>query len=330
MSKTKRGIRVRKDAEAWKTCGWTSVPNRILDSGAELGEGGVAAFCWMARHREDFEFTAEDVAAAFGVGLHKAEDWLYALEFNGWLTRQYERDHRGWITGIEYTLHPAPVGEDDRTAKPRKPRKKRSNFAKPGGNPRSDRKSDRTEVREPESGQEPETSRSDRESGRQESGRPESRRPEYGRTERNKEEKTIKEDQHHHEQPPAAPEAPASNDDGDVEAFWKNLGATVQVDPAGRRTVAAEVRTALAATWTPDGLSEWVQGRIRAANGSVRNRAGFAVSQLRDIPAPPQPAAPSRPSPRALIDACDRCDEGGWVEHGDGVKKCKHEAVHTV
>lgn len=310
-AKTKRGIRVRKDAEAWKTHGWTSVPNAILDSGASLGPEPVAAFCWMARHRDDFEFAADDVAGAFGVGLHKAEDWLYSLEFHGWLTRNYERDSRGRITGVEYMLHPVPVPEDKRTAKPRKERKRRSSFTKETQKTRSEPESVRTEHGATASTPEPETSRSSPTSVRPEYGRPEYGRPEYGRTEEiYKEDKTIKED-HHHER----------DSDDDVRRFWDDLAVTVTVDPPGRRAVHDPVAAALRTGWTPGSLASWVGARLRDAQrrSKVGNPGGFVVSQLKEIPQPQQ--ATGSATVTVIPSWCGECEEGPRMDRSG--KKCR-------
>lgn len=127
---------------------------------------------------------------------------------------------------------------------------------------------------------------------------------------------------HHHEQPA----------DDDVAKFWEELTRTVRVDRPGRRSVADHVREALNRGWTPASLAAWAVDQVQARGTSVKRPAGFVVTQLRDIPATPPPAAAPQQSARDLIAACPRCDDNGMVT---GVNfrghqfedRCRHEEL---
>jgi hypothetical protein len=115
-------IRITKDQDEWDLHGWSSVPNQLLRDDS-LSVGARWAFAWMASHRPDFYITAADVAKAGAVGINKAEGFVKELETAGYVSRFYTRDpKKGWITGVEYRLHPMPLPAEQRTNGKRGPR----------------------------------------------------------------------------------------------------------------------------------------------------------------------------------------------------------------
>lgn len=294
----RRGIRVRKDADAWNAHGWTSIPNRILDSATVLGAEPVAAFCWMARHREDFEFTAEAVARAFGAGIKKAEGWLYTLESEGWLTRHTIRNTKGWIEGIDYVLHPIPVPEEQRTNRAKKDRKPRHRF------PKADEHQPSSELND----------------GRPSDGRPTDGYPSDGRpSDIYKEEKTKEEDQ----KPPPPSPSPTSAPAEPAEA---NTGEEA-INPHNPEHHQAAVEL-LASLTGPFRLGAKAQaGMVPLVVGLLAKHTTAAIharlteplpdrvihlpailrARLADMP-DPEPEAPQKPS---VPDWCGQCHKHG-------------------
>lgn len=116
---------VRKDQSAWKRAGWTSVPNSIIHN-EDLPPIEAWAWAWMASHTETFEISGEKLwKANKHVAKRTAYDLLHNLETHGLLRRLHEVSDQG-VPYIVYDLHPVPVPPEQRTAKPRKPRPKKS------------------------------------------------------------------------------------------------------------------------------------------------------------------------------------------------------------
>jgi hypothetical protein len=124
-----RTIRIQRDEAEFAEEGWFSCPNRLIRDNS-LSPAARWAYAWMMSHNDQWSITASEIADAAGIGLHAAEDLVYELEVAGYLVRYYTRNALGHVTGIDYKLKARPVPEEQRTAKPRKPRKKRSAFAK--------------------------------------------------------------------------------------------------------------------------------------------------------------------------------------------------------
>lgn len=126
-----RRIRIDKDAADFAENGWFSCP-RKLTRDQSLSPAARWAYSYMVSNETGWYITAEDIAESGGMGIHAAEDLVYELEVAGYLTRHYTREGNR-ISGIEYKLKALPVPSEQRTAKPRKERKKRSNFPKKDG-----------------------------------------------------------------------------------------------------------------------------------------------------------------------------------------------------
>jgi hypothetical protein len=125
-----RRIRIDKDDAEFAEDGWFSVPRKAIRDPV-MSPAARWAYAWMLANETGFYTTAEDIAQAGGIGIHAAEDLIYEVEAAGYLLRTYTRNGRGHIDGIDYKLKALPVPEAQRTAKPRKPRKKRSSFPRP-------------------------------------------------------------------------------------------------------------------------------------------------------------------------------------------------------
>lgn len=102
-------------AEDWDVDGWTSVPNRLIRD-TVLTPDGKWAFSWLSSHSREFQFRADDLAAAGPKGRNHARDAIREIERHGWLTRHKAHDPlSGRIIGTVYRLHARPVAEEDRT-----------------------------------------------------------------------------------------------------------------------------------------------------------------------------------------------------------------------
>lgn len=112
---TKPGIYFRKSS-GWDENGWTSVPNQLLrDKTLSWDCKGAAG--WIASHRETFRMTGEDLASAGPKGRDHARKMLRELEERGWLTRERLRNPESGRFDIHvWTIHPAPVPVEERTA----------------------------------------------------------------------------------------------------------------------------------------------------------------------------------------------------------------------
>jgi hypothetical protein len=124
-----RRIRIDKDDAEFAEHGWFSMPRKVIRD-TSMSIGARWAYGWMVANETGFQITADDIADAGGIGIHAAEDLVYEIEAAGYLLRTYTRNGRGHIDGIDYKLKALPVPEKDRTARPRKERKKRSTFPK--------------------------------------------------------------------------------------------------------------------------------------------------------------------------------------------------------
>lgn len=122
-----RRIRIDKDDAEFAEHGWFSCPRKAIRDQA-MSPAARWAYAWMIANETGFYITAEDIAEAGNLGIHAAEDLIYEVEAAGYLLRNYTRNARGHIDGIDYKLKALPVPEAERTAKPRKERKKRSAF----------------------------------------------------------------------------------------------------------------------------------------------------------------------------------------------------------
>lgn len=122
-----RRIRIDKDDAEFAEEGWFSCPRRLIRD-QSMSPMARWAYAWMIANETGFYITAEDVAEAGSIGIHAAEDAIYEIEAAGYLLRNYTRNGRGHIDGIHYKLKAKPAPVEQRTAKPRKPRKKRSSF----------------------------------------------------------------------------------------------------------------------------------------------------------------------------------------------------------
>lgn len=119
-----RRIRIDKDAAEFAEDGWFSMPRRVIRD-SSMSPAARWAYGWMVSNETGWTITADDIAEAGDMGIHAAEDLVYEIEAAGYLLRNYTRNERGHVTGIDYKLKAVPVPEDKRTHKPRKPRKKR-------------------------------------------------------------------------------------------------------------------------------------------------------------------------------------------------------------
>ena len=121
---TRRRARITKDVEAFKADGWTASPNALIRD-TSLSPAARWAWSWMNSNDDGWMTSAQDIADAGGCGVHAAEDLLYELERAGYLCREYTRNRRGQVTGMDFKLQPLPVPEDKRTYRPRQPRSPR-------------------------------------------------------------------------------------------------------------------------------------------------------------------------------------------------------------
>lgn len=127
---------VRKDPEAWKRRGWTSAPNSIIHEW-DMPPQEIWAWIWLASHSSTFELNAKALSDANKhVGRDKAYKLIAALEDRGLLLRVYERTDAG-VPYMVYELQPEPVPAEQRTAKPKQTKPRKSSFPKPQGSPDS-------------------------------------------------------------------------------------------------------------------------------------------------------------------------------------------------
>lgn len=109
---------VRKNADAFKTAGWTSVPNSIIRD-PDIPPDEVWAWSWLSSHTDDFEVSGRKLyEAKTSLGRNRAYELLSALERRGLLLRYHAFDHEQQVPYLQYELQPEPVPEDQRTWEP--------------------------------------------------------------------------------------------------------------------------------------------------------------------------------------------------------------------
>lgn len=83
--------------------GYTKVPNALFtDHALTVGARFVCAY--LMSNKADWEYTAEGIAGAVGMGLDWAKDMLKELERAGILKRERVRDEKGRLRGTSYSL----------------------------------------------------------------------------------------------------------------------------------------------------------------------------------------------------------------------------------
>lgn len=118
---------VRKDPDAWKHWGSTSVPNAITRD-PDISPEECWAWTWLASHTSTFEVSGKGLwESKTALSKNKAYELLRSLEERGLLLRKHEVDDRG-IPVIFYDLQPMPVPPEQRTGKARKPAKPKKPF----------------------------------------------------------------------------------------------------------------------------------------------------------------------------------------------------------
>lgn len=149
---------VRKDPEAWKHWGSTSVPNAITRD-PDISPEECWAWTWLASHTSTFEVSGKSLwESKTALSKNRAYELLRSLEERGLLLRKHEVNERG-VPVIFYDLQPMPVPVEQRTAKARKPAKPKKPFptkqqdtsdSQPSGNPETT--SDDATPSDPEAG----------------------------------------------------------------------------------------------------------------------------------------------------------------------------------
>lgn len=110
---------VRKDPEAWRDWGSTSVPNCITRD-PDMPPEECWAWTWLASHTSTFEVSAVIMwKSKTALSRNKAYELLTSLEDRGLLRRTHEVDERG-IPYTLYDLQPVPVPPEQRTTKPKR------------------------------------------------------------------------------------------------------------------------------------------------------------------------------------------------------------------
>lgn len=253
-------ILVIKNRLAWRSYGRTYTPNAlVLDSSIPWDAKGAFAWLSLAADDDEFEVTGDSLAAAGPRGRDHAREMIRVLEQHGWVTRYRTLGPTGRPVMV-YELHPAPVPPGERTYRPSVAKRRIKLFTLRPARERLD-------------GQVPE-----------EPARPPVQAPAA--------------DQPQH-QPPAARPAPdragglTTSPDREKTCMhadlWHELNtAGVVIDPAGQRAVGPHITEALAKGWSIASLARHVLQALRDASDRVRNRPGFAVALLRELPDPPK------------------------------------------